>query len=107
MNSHLNFSFDDENLHFLEKQRKHSYVVPLRRYWWIFRSNFRVDSPGCTSSTEILAEVNGHVWAAILILEIAGLFTVAWPFPLKHTVGCLSISLITLEDLIKSFLVNY
>ena len=24
---------------------KHSYVVRLQRYWWIFRSNFGVDSP--------------------------------------------------------------
>ena len=29
----------------VEKQTKHSYFVRLQRYWWIFRSNFSLDSP--------------------------------------------------------------
>ena len=43
--SNLKCYFEDGLLNFVEKQTKHSYVVELQRYWWIFRSNFIVDSP--------------------------------------------------------------
>ena len=36
--------FEDGLLNFVETQTKHSYVVELQRYCWIFGSNFIVDS---------------------------------------------------------------
>ena len=31
-------------LYFIKEETKHSFVVRLQRYWWIFRNNFIVDS---------------------------------------------------------------
>ena len=43
--SKLKCYFEDRLFIFVEKQMKHSHVVPLQRYWWVFKSNFIVDSP--------------------------------------------------------------
>ena len=53
---------EDGLLYFLEKQTKHSYVMRLQRYWWIFGSNFLVHSPHPPKSVQdTMARVGNNI----------------------------------------------
>ena len=77
--------FEDGLLSFEENQPKPSYVVRLQRYWWIFGSNFLVDSPHPPESVQ---NTMVYVWVTIKIIEITGLFTVTLPCPFNVLLRC-------------------
>ena len=52
--------FEDGLLHFVENKTFCSYVVRLQRYWWIFRSNFSVDSPHPPKSVQNTMATRGQ-----------------------------------------------
>ena len=43
--SKLKCYFEEGLFYLIEKQTKRSYVARLQRYWWIFGSNFSLESP--------------------------------------------------------------
>ena len=42
---------------------KHSYVIGLQRYWWVFGSSFLVDSPHPPKSVQSDKAENAHACA--------------------------------------------